>query len=44
MAECENCGHCMDQSTPKKTEKKEYIEIKHKSIAWINDVLKWVTL
>ena len=29
MAQCENCGHCMDQDTPRKTDKKEYVAIRH---------------
>jgi len=39
-AECENCGHCMDQVTPRRTDKKEYVDIRWKTIAWFKSILK----
>jgi len=40
MANCDNCGHCMDLNTPEENDKPQYVEIRRKTIDWIAKMLK----
>lgn len=39
MVDCEDCGHCVDLSTPKKDDKMELQHIRNEIVQWIEKVL-----